>query len=298
MTEIIESHLTWRRGRPTEIAFFGGTFTALPAPVQRRCLDLAARYVDGHDLEGIRLSTRPDDLDADKMALLSKYPVVAVELGAQSMVDTVLEKNHRGHLATDVRRAVALLREAGIPVVLQLMLGLDGSDATTDLASVRAALALRPDGIRLYPTVVIAGTELAGRYERGDYRALGLEEAIKRTADALDLAEAAGIPCLRTGLPVEDLIASEAVVAGPVHRNFGQLVADERRIRELSKLLKPGEKRLVLRVPIDEVGDYTGYRRQIIRYFDERNITLVIQGDPGFKKGKVLKMEGGEQTCT
>ncbi len=298
MIETIETHLYGRGQGPVEIAFFGGTFTALPVQIQKKCLDLAARYVVEEELAGIRLSTRPDDLDQEKIDLLLAYPVVAVELGAQSLDDAVLKKNGRGHSVADIEGAVDRLKQVGMPVVLQLMLGLDGSDAPTDLKSVSRALALEPAALRLYPTVVLADTALGERYERGAYRPLTTVEAVQRTADALDLSAAAGISCLRVGLPAEGLIDNKAVLAGPIHSNFGQLVADERRIRRICALVGPDQRRLEIVVPTREKGDYAGYKRQISKYFQNRDIDLVVHGDPSLGDGQICVKEGGEQTCT
>ena len=109
-------------GRQAEIAFFGGSFTGIERSLMVGLLDTAQKYVEQGYVSGIRMSTRPDYIDADILAILSRYTVSCVELGIQSMSDSVLRITKRGHTAEDTRRACRLLTESGIPFAGQMML--------------------------------------------------------------------------------------------------------------------------------------------------------------------------------
>jgi histone acetyltransferase (RNA polymerase elongator complex component) len=98
----------------SEIAFFGGSFTAIERGYMVSLLEAAQQYIENGFLNGgIRISTRPDFIDDEVLTLLKKYGVRAIELGAQSMDDGVLSLNKRGHTADDVRKAAKLIKEYG-----------------------------------------------------------------------------------------------------------------------------------------------------------------------------------------
>jgi histone acetyltransferase (RNA polymerase elongator complex component) len=212
-------------GRPSEIAFYGGTFTALDRESLRALLREAASWTDRGAFTGIRFSTRPDALEGDVLDRLSRYPVRTVEIGAQSLDDAVLEASGRGYTAEQVERACRAVREWGRRLGLQLMVGLPGETEDRWRRSVLRAVELRPDFVRLYPTLVLSGTTLARRYRDGRYRPLELEEAVERCAWAADRFDKAGIAIARMGLhPDPALDAPGAVLSGPRHPAFGHLV--------------------------------------------------------------------------
>jgi histone acetyltransferase (RNA polymerase elongator complex component) len=221
----IDTHLArLTEPRLVEIAFYGGSFTALPATRQEELLAPAKACLDAGTAHAIRLSTRPDAVDDAVTTRLKNYGVATVELGAQSLDDSVLAAAGRGHTAADVARAVAALRRAGLACGLQLMLGLPGEDWPSLIATTRGAVDLRPDFARIYPTVVIAGTPLADLYRRGAYRPLALSAAVARAAYLKGRFEDSGIPVIRTGLQATEELAGGAVVAGPYHPAFGEMV--------------------------------------------------------------------------
>ena len=206
-----------------ELAFYGGSFTAIPWAEQRALLEAAQPFRKSGFLRSIRLSTRPDCIDAGCLDRLAAYGVETVELGAQSMCDAVLTASGRGHLAADTERAVGLLREKGFQVVLQMMTGLPGADPASDLHTAERLSALRPQGVRVYPTLVLRDTPLAELWKRGEYRAQSVEEAVQTCAPVLESFLASGIPVLRLGLhPSGEL--EQKLLAGPYHPALGELV--------------------------------------------------------------------------
>ena len=226
VADLIELHLArLDRPRRVEVAFYGGSFTALSLNYQRELLAPAAQAQQEGRIHAIRLSTRPDAISSDILQQLISYGVSIVELGAQSLDDGILDAAARGHTVNDIEQAVCLLREAGLFCGLQLMLGLPGE--TWELLPRVAArlLRLKPDIMRLYPTLVIAGTPLADLYQNGRYVPLALDEAVRRAAFLKLLCEQQGISVIRTGLQAtEELDQSSVVLAGPYHPSFGEMV--------------------------------------------------------------------------
>lgn len=209
--------------RRPELAFYGGSFTALPPEVQRGYLEPAAAALKSGRLSGIRVSTRPDAIDTGVLHLLESYGVRTVELGVQSMTDEVLLRARRGHSAADSLRALEMLQSGGFVAGVQLMPGLPGETHESAVSGAWRILRLRPDMLRIYPTVVIEGTECAAMYQRGEYQPLTLDGAAAVTLDIRVMAEELGVQVIRMGLQPSDGLAGQ-VVAGPYHPAFGSLV--------------------------------------------------------------------------
>jgi radical SAM superfamily enzyme len=213
---------------PVQIAFYGGTFTGLPHREQLRLLALAAPFLREGSVTGIRISTRPDEIDAATLDLLQAGGVQTVELGAQSLDDGVLMAARRGHSAADTVRAHTLLKAGGFETGLHLMAGLPEDTPERFAQTVSAAIALNPDMVRIHPTLVLRDTLLAKAFTAGRYRPLTLDQAVSLCKDALQAFAAAGIPVIRLGLQTtRELEAPGAVVAGPFHPAFRSLVEAE-----------------------------------------------------------------------
>ncbi len=167
-------------GAGAQVAFYGGSFTAIPRARQEAYLKAIA------DLPvTVRLSTRPDAIDSEVLTLLSHFPVETIELGAQSMSDRVLACSGRGHTAEDTRRASAQIQKAGFSLILQAMCGLP-EDGGTWVDTAREIAALEPDGVRIYPVVVIRDTKLYDLWKAGQYTPLTPEEGAHAAADMLE----------------------------------------------------------------------------------------------------------------
>lgn len=224
---VIAEHLPGvRPGRRVEIAFYGGSFTALPTEVQKGLLSPAKAILARGGAAAIRVSTRPDAIDDKKVRLLADYGVSIVELGAQSLDDKVLAAAGRGHTAADTENAVTVLKQHRFRIGLQIMPGLPEEDWLSLILTGDRFVALEPDFIRIYPTVVIDGTRLEMLYRKGQYRPLSLSSAVTRSAYLKMLADRKAIPVIRLGLQAtEALAAPGAVVAGPYHPAFGEMVS-------------------------------------------------------------------------
>lgn len=224
--------------RGAQLAFYGGSFTAVPEALQNALLDAAQPYIERGVIASVRLSTRPDAVDAETLTRLRRYHVETVELGSQSMDDGVLEASGRGHSAADTVRAAALVRAAGLRLVLQMMTGLPGSSDDKDIETARRIAALAPDAVRIYPTVIVRDTPLYELWREGRYREHTVADAVRVCADILPIFEAANIPVIRLGLnPTEELSGGEAV-GGAYHPALGELVRSERMRREAMALMR------------------------------------------------------------
>lgn len=215
-----------------EIAFFGGSFTAVEPAYQIALLEAAQPFLGEGMFSGIRISTRPDAVDSAVLERLERYHVTAVELGAQSMCDRVLYQNERGHDAQAVRQASAMLRERGFSLGLQQMVGLYGSTLQDEYDTLEQLLACQPETLRIYPTAVLEGTKLAEYYFRGGYPQLSQEEVLDYCADALCRCHHAGVRVIRLGLHDTPSLR-EHLLAGDFHPAYGELAESRLYLRQL-----------------------------------------------------------------
>lgn len=219
-------------GRQARIAFFGGSFTAIPRQEMIALLEAAQPFRTDPRVQGIRISTRPDAIDREILATLAHYGVDAIELGAQSMYNEVLEVNHRGHTREDVIRAAEEIHSAGMQLGLQMMTGLYGSSREMDLATGQMLAKLKPQEVRIYPTVVLAGTHLDSLLKAGEYAPPGLEETVDLCADLVTMFEQADITVLRIGLHASELVGQSAT-GGNYHPAMGELVYSRIYLRQM-----------------------------------------------------------------
>lgn len=211
--------------RYVEVAYYGGSFTALPLETQRDLLHPAYEMLVAGRIQGIRLSTRPDCISPEVIDVLRQYQVRTIELGVQSLDEAVLKQAGRGHTLTDSIRAIRLLRNEGFYCVAQLMIGLPGETWDSLLETAALVTRIRPDAIRIYPTVVLSGTPLADAYLSGSYSPLSLDEAVARASYLKYCAVEAGVSVIRVGLQATDELQSgETILVGPYHPSFGEMV--------------------------------------------------------------------------
>jgi histone acetyltransferase (RNA polymerase elongator complex component) len=228
--DVVAAVTRWRArsrriDRPLQVAFYGGNFLGLARDNARSLLTAAAEAVSRYPSSGIRFSTRPDSLTPESLATLAGFPVQLVELGVQSFDDRVLSAAHRGHDARSAVTAIHRLKSAGIAVGVQLMVGLPEDTPVLSMASARRAAALKPDAVRIYPTIVLKNSRLAEWMKTGTYRPWALTDAVAVTAGMLRIFATNGIPVIRMGLQADDgLTGTDTVLAGPYHPAFGDLV--------------------------------------------------------------------------
>ncbi|MCE5265419.1 MAG: radical SAM protein [Deltaproteobacteria bacterium] len=300
--ETVGAHLASAKGKggPPEIAFYGGTFTGMERTEQSRLLELAAPFLREGTVAGIRISTRPDSIDSECCDFLRRFGVTTVEVGAQSLDEEVLLRSRRGHTAADTGRALLMLKEWGFKSGLHVMAGLPGESPDRFKETIARVIALRPDTVRIHPTLVLRGTPLAEEYRRGDYLPLSLAEGVDRCKAALRALTAAGIPVIRLGLQTtRELEEPGAILAGPFHPAFRTLVETALFLEMATALLEaagsgdrlPDEtgalrESIQFAVSPADISGFCGYRRENVAALKHRFhvAEILVASDPALPR--------------
>lgn len=261
----------------TEIAFFGGSFTAVTRDYMLELLEAAKPFVGDGKFRGIRCSTRPDCIDEEILSLLKDYGVTAIELGAQSMSDKVLEANERGHTAADVKNAAELIKSFGIELGLQMMIGLYKSDISDEQHTVDSILMLSPETVRIYPVVILEHTRLAELYRSGDYKPFEFDTVVDITADALISFFDNGINVIKCGLHASEFVERD-MVAGFYHPAFRELCEGRIYRRRIESLLADREHTTDIGIMVRKgcISKAVGHKRENIEYFAQKGIKIKI----------------------
>ncbi len=274
--QIATALATTAEGDEAEIAYFGGSFTGIDRDLMCYLLDVAERYVQNPiagkaRVSGIRMSTRPDYISDEILAILARYSVRTVELGVQSMDDAVLAASGRGHNAACAERACRMLLDAGYTVVGQMMIGLPGSTLQSELESAERLCRIGVQGARIYPAVVFADTALCAMMHSGDYVPLALDEAIDRSAAVLGVLEANGVQVIRIGLCASDSLTDpQTAIAGANHPALGELVRSRLYYQNLKKLLSEAKHPVQrIDIPARELSVAIGQHRQNLLHLRE-----------------------------
>ncbi len=256
-----------------ELAFYGGSFTAIPENRQLRYLMLAKQAAEAGSVSSVRVSTRPDAISPEILERLRRYGVGTVELGAQTMQDEVLEASGRGHSAEDVRRASLMIRDAGLKLVLQMMTGLPGDSDEGAEDTARQLIRLRPDAVRIYPTVIVRGTELEALWRSGRYREHTVEDAVRICARLLPLFDRAGIPVIRLGLNPSDELSAGAALGGAYHPALGELVRSRVLRNRAEQIIQERHwegRNLRIRVPEKKLSQMLGQKHCSVTWLKEQ----------------------------
>ena len=268
-----------------EIAFFGGSFTMIPRELMLSLLAPAKKWVDRKAFSGIRISTRPDAIDEEVLAVLKEYGVTSIELGAQSCSDEVLEKNRRGHSFADTQRAAELIRNAGFSLGLQMMTGMPGSTKELDVLTAARFAALKPETMRIYPALVLRNTLMAKWYEDGEFVPQSIEEAAETCAELLDIFELYGIKVIRLGLHAEESL-EENLLAGPYHPAFREICEGLRFRKKIAPMLTRLPKgSYILRVAPSEVSKCSGQHRSNVEHWLSLGYAIKVTPDKNLVPG-------------
>lgn len=253
-----------RNGAKRQLAFYGGSFTAIPSCQQEALLGAAKEYLDRGEIDAIRLSTRPDAIDGAVLARLKRYGVETIELGAQSLCDEILLLSGRGHTAADVVNASEQIKAAGFRLILQMMTGLPGDSVGRTVDTAKKIIALHPDGVRIYPTVIVRDTALYDLWQAGEYKEHTVADAVEYCAAIVPLFEAAGIPIIRLGLNPTDELSCGAAAGGAYHPALGELVKSRLMLYKMRGALNgiPAGSRVTLGVNKSRVSQAVGQHRE------------------------------------
>ena len=282
-----------------EVAFYGGSFTAIEEKKQIELLEAANEFIRQGKVKSIRISTRPDYIDKLILKRLKKYHVQTIELGVQSANDYILARCQRGHTFEDVKKASKLIRFYGFILGHQMMIGLPESTKLDEINTAKALIKLKPKIVRIYPVLVIKHTPLAKEYESGDYLPLTVEQAVERSEEIMKLFDKAKIEVIRIGLQNTEEITDPTekgsqVIAGPYHPAFRQLVEANlwyddilKRIKEMNTKVK----RVKIIINPKDVNNVVGHKRENIQKLkDVYELDLIIEQDEKMKEGK-FKLE-------
>lgn len=273
--KLIEESLSTIESDYVEIGFFGGSFTGIDKEFQRELLSVAKEYKDAKKIHAIRLSTRPDYIDEERLALLKEYGVDTIELGAQSMDDEVLKFNRRGHTSEDTQKASRLIKSYGFKLGLQMMTDLYGDTNEKCKQSAEKIIALSPDCVRIYPTLVLSGTYLDELYNKGEYIPQNLDDAVKLCADLKTRFDEEKIPVIRIGLMSSDNINPEKdVVAGPYHPSMGELVLSEIYLRKILKEINTDAEILVNK---RDISAFVGNKKSNIKKLKDAGFEVTFK---------------------
>ena len=281
--QIEEVLTTLSSSNGVEIAFFGGSFTGIDRNLMIRLLDVAQKYVNMGKVSGIRMSTRPDYINEEVLDVLGNYTVNCIELGIQSMNDSVLSYLKRGHTSNDTKSAIELLKKKKVPFVGQMMVGLPTSTHKDELACAEFISQSGAIGARIYPTLVFKQTELEDLVSAGEYTPLSLEDAVLRCSKVLEVFVNNNVPCIRIGLCESENLHSESIfLAGPNHPSIGEMIKSELYLSIVERRLR-SEKHsdnIVILCPKGATSQIIGNKR--------KNITK-LKDIFGFKDIKIVE---------
>ena len=279
-----------------EVAFFGGSFTGIDVDKQKELLSVAYEYIKNKRIDSIRISTRPDYINKEILKMLKSYGVKTIELGVQSTNDYILNKSKRGHTFEDVKKASKLIRKNGFILGHQMMVGLPESTRQDEINTAKDLIKLKPKIVRIYPVLVIKGTQLEKDYESGEYTPLTVEQAVETAKDLLVLFNKKKINVIRIGLQNTNEITDpnskkSQVVAGPYHPAFRQLVESRLWYDNIANEIKKVNSN-VTHIQIDvnpsDINNAVGHKRiNIEKINDTYNTDLKINPNSKIKKGKL-----------
>jgi len=279
--------------RPTELAFFGGNFLGLPPQKIVEILTAALQWIDQGYADAIRFSTRPDTIDDPRLNLIAPFPVKTVEVGAQSMDDQALKMAQRGHTAEETIQAIERLKQSGYQAGLQLMVGLPGESEQTTETTGKIVCWLSPDFVRIYPTLVLAGSPLAEAFRSGKYKPLTLEKAVEKSAYLAARFLNKGLSVIRMGLPADVAVDPKQLLAGPYHPAFGHLVYERLYLEAAIRMIEKSRGGVVLHVHPKGLSTMRGLNNgnitKLTRYFHLDKVKILP--DPALNRYQIAMGE-------
>lgn len=278
----IQRWLKWLKpSQENQAAFYGGSFTGLDLELQKELLALTDELYDKGVIGSVRCSTRPDYIDQERLDLLKQHHLELVELGVQSLDDKVLVAAERGHKAEDVAKAMALLKANGFQTGIQLMVGMPEQSFASVQATVELVVMLKPSTARIYPLLVVKDTPLAKTFLEGQFKPLGLEEAVEQATYVYDKLTGNGINVIRIGLQPDDELCQDGnILAGPFHPSMGELVKS-RSLRnqltpQIAELYNSGTRNITIDCPSKMLSKLIGLKKCNLEYWSKVFPDMII----------------------
>lgn len=288
VSALCDEFLPKEKGDDCEIAFFGGSFTAIDREYMLQLLKAAYPFVQQGRAAGIRISTRPDCISAEILDILKQYGVTSIELGAQSMQNDVLAMNLRGHTEEDVVKASCLIKQYGFSLGLQMMTGLYGQKNYMEYAldTAQKFVALQPDTVRIYPTVTLKNTMLEQKFLSGEYIPPALSETVEICAQLMDIFEKNNIRIIKMGLHADTGLEGK-IVAGPYHPAFRELCISQRFLYRIkSQLTNTDREEYIIKVNPKELSQWKGQKNSNIKSLGSMGLNVQIVADSAVPKGE------------
>lgn len=271
---IIEECLeTIDKDADVEIAFFGGSFTAIDIDIQKSLLSVAKEYVEKGLVKDIRMSTRPDCIDEDILSMLKEYKTSIIELGVQSLDEKVLLDSIRGHQSEIVYKSSKMIKNSGIKLGLQMMIGLPADTEEKCIFTAKKFIELKSDCVRVYPTLVVKDTGLEKLMEQNKYNPFTLEESVNIVKKVLVLFYVNNINVIRVGLQAtDDIQIGKAVLAGPYHPAFRELVEADmiKDYLEFVILQNKNIKQMLVKSNKKNISKIIGNKKTNVKYMEEK----------------------------
>lgn len=283
----VENHLSTLAGRNiyTEIAFFGGSFSALDINLQEQYLSVVQPFLQNKSVHNLRISTRPDAITENNLLLLKQYGVSIIELGVQSLDEEVLRRSGRGYSAAVVYEAAEKINAHGFTLGMQMMIGLPGSTHEKDVFTAREIIRCKAKGTRIYPLLVFRDTDLEQLFNKGEYTPLSVEEAISQSADLLELFVEANVQVYKIGLHPSEFLYNGTLLAGPWIPAFRQHVQARVWRRKFENQLTSNPSIKGFAVHPSDINSAVGPNRCNAEYFIEKKIPLLFRTNPLINKG-------------
>lgn len=308
---IKQLHKTGHHTEKIELIVIGGTFSAYPDDYKVKFFKSMIDACNGtkaknlieaqknnetakQRIVGISIETRPDWIDEKEVKLLRKLGVTKVQLGVQAFDEKILKRIKRGHKLDAVAKATRMLRNAGVKICYHFMPNLPGSSPKKDLEMAKTMFTdrrFKPDFIKIYPCVVIPGTQLYEEWKRGEY----VPYDDKKLKETLKQIKAATPPWVRIDRLVRD-ISKKWIKAGSVTSNIRQVIQDNlkkagrtckcircREIKEARFLSKPRLKTRKI--------DTLGAKELFVSFEDEKHLYSLMRIRLPNRQSKVLFAE-------
>ena len=286
-----------KKNKYTEVAFFGGSFTGIEPEKQEELLKAAYEFVKAKKVDSIRISTRPDYIDKKTLKRLKKYKVKTIELGVQSTNDYILKKCKRNHTFEDVKKASKLIKRKRFILGHQMMVGLQESTALDEMRTAKDLSKLKPKIMRIYPVLVLKGTELQKEFEEGEYIPLTVNQAVERSKELCYFFADKKIKVIRVGLQTTDTISDNQkndksqIIAGPYHECFRQLVEASMNFDSIVKKIKDYPvkvKEVLIETSPENVSNVVGYKRENIEKLKEYyDVDCKVKQNKDLSDGKI-----------
>ena len=293
--EIIEESLKTIDGDcEVEIAFFGGSFTAIDKEKQIELLSVAKEYKDKNIVQDIRMSTRPDCIDEEELELIKKYGATIIELGVQSMDEKVLIESLRGHEKNIVYKSSKLIKEYGFTLGLQMMIGLPSDSEDKCIYTAKEFVKINPKFVRIYPTLVIKETGLETAYNGGYYKPFTLEECVEIVKKLIVIYEKNNIGIIRVGLQAtDDIQLGIDVVAGPYHPAFRELVKSKMIMDYIDFTVPDKFENIVVYTANRNISTVVGNKKANRIYINNKyNARFKTKTDESLKNSMKIEIDG------